>query len=165
MSEMGERDVVESQAARCGVQWPVCSDCVGVGLAMTASWASCPSCGRSWLRTEVVPCPWAAAAELVDGTGKRVRVCASHAAHPSAAALQPDQQRFAPGDRVVWRAGNAGAAVRGEPIYAEIVREAKGSRDKPLRYLVRHPEGEAFVWADELERDPTTSIDEAGPCS
>jgi hypothetical protein len=73
---------------RCGVPWPVCPDCLGRGLSLTAGRATCGGCGRTWDQSEVVPCPWPQATELAGVTGARLAVCASHAAHPSGAKLQ-----------------------------------------------------------------------------
>ena len=74
-------------ADRCGVPWPVCPDCLGVGLELSAGRARCPSCGREWPAEERDPCPDPAAVELADAEGATGRVCRSHAAHPSAARL------------------------------------------------------------------------------
>lgn len=51
--------------------WPVCPHCAGVGLLESGGVAHCALCERTW--------------PLADGA--RQRVCASHAAHPSGAAL------------------------------------------------------------------------------
>lgn len=80
----------------CRVPWPVCPDCLGSGLSMTGGRATCPHCYRSWAQAEVVPCPWPVAAELADGTGKRLTVCASHAAHPSGGDLKGSTLKPAP---------------------------------------------------------------------
>jgi hypothetical protein len=72
----------------CGVPWPVCPDCLGQGLSLIAGRAVCPRCDRAWDQGAVIPCPWPRAAELVDSTGARLSVCASHAAHPSGARLR-----------------------------------------------------------------------------
>jgi hypothetical protein len=72
----------------CGVEWPVCARCPGVGLVSTAGRARCSRCGGEWPEREVSPCPLPAVAVLVDGTGMKGHVCASHAAHPSAAGLR-----------------------------------------------------------------------------
>jgi hypothetical protein len=73
----------------CGVPWPVCSDCLGQGLSSSAGMATCPRCFRSWPVAEVVPCRWPQSAVLVDADGNQRLICRSHAAHPSAAGLQP----------------------------------------------------------------------------
>lgn len=77
----------------CGVPWPVCPDCLGVGLETSAGQSRCPRCRRVWPDDRVMPCPWPASVRLADAdTGEAVVgmgiVCASHAAHPSAAGLR-----------------------------------------------------------------------------
>ena len=76
---------------RCGVPWPVCCDCLGVGLECSAVVARCPSCGRVWEQSEVIVCPWPRSATLMGTTGATLMVCASHAAHPGAALLGRDR--------------------------------------------------------------------------
>lgn len=78
---------------RCGVPWAVCWHCQGEGLTSSAGISWCALCGREWRTGLVEPCPWraevilgAAPDLLEDHAGTRL-VCASHAAHPSAARL------------------------------------------------------------------------------
>lgn len=68
----------------CGVPWPVCPDCVGEGLVTSAGVSRCPKCAREWPASAREPCPDNATHPLVDAVGGHQRVCASHAAHPSA---------------------------------------------------------------------------------
>ncbi len=72
----------------CGVPWAVCPDCIGAGLTQSAGIAWCERCMRRWPIKDVEPCPWPATRDLWDGE-QRGRVCASHAAHPSANRIQP----------------------------------------------------------------------------
>src|SRR6266704_5183428 len=65
---------------RCGVPWPVCRHCPGVGLTSSGGDAWCPRCGRGWPQVEVEPCPWPIAATVTDQHGGQARWCASHAA-------------------------------------------------------------------------------------
>jgi hypothetical protein len=65
---------------RCGVPWPVCPHCPGVGLTSSGGDAWCPRCGRSWRAVEVEPCPWPIGATVTDQHGAQVRWCALHAA-------------------------------------------------------------------------------------
>lgn len=76
------RAVVEvlGDPTRCGVPWPVCPHCPGVGLASSGGDAWCPRCGRGWREVEVAPCPWPIAATVTDQHGAKGRWCASHAA-------------------------------------------------------------------------------------
>ena len=57
------------------------------------------------------------------------------------------------GARVLWRRST------GELVFAEVVRPAHGvlGRDEQ-RFLLRHPDGEACVWASELEPDPSQPV-------
>lgn len=90
-----------AKQTRCGVPWPVCPDCLGEGLFASAGEAWCRRCLRRWKTSEVDPCPWPAAELLSDGSTTS-RVCASHAAHASAAKLRPQQVgalRVLPGGR------------------------------------------------------------------
>jgi hypothetical protein len=66
---------------RCGVPWPVCPHCPGVGLTSSGGDAWCPRCGHGWRDVEVAPCPWPIAATVTDQHGGQVRWCASHAAN------------------------------------------------------------------------------------
>lgn len=88
MGKMRRENRLMSGAEPCGVPWPVCPDCLGQGLSMMAGRAVCPRCNRAWDERDVIPCPWPRSAELTDGTGATLRVCASHAAHPSGARLK-----------------------------------------------------------------------------
>jgi len=71
--------------------WAVCPHCVGEGLRSSVGrrWR-CPRCGGEWDEAERVPCPEPGTVALTnEGGGGIVRlVCASHAAHPSAARLR-----------------------------------------------------------------------------
>lgn len=72
----------------CGVTWPVCPACPGAVVVETAGRVRCERCGSSWPSAERVPCPDPGTVVLADGAGAKGLVCASHAAHPSAAALK-----------------------------------------------------------------------------
>lgn len=72
----------------CGVDWPVCPQCIGERLSVSAGRATCDRCGVSWAEADRVPCPAPATVVLSDDPGEKGRVCESHAAHPSAAALR-----------------------------------------------------------------------------
>lgn len=74
---------------RCGVEWPVCPDCPGARVGESAGRARCERCGSSWPVEARTPCPDPATVGLVDSDGVTTGlVCASHAAHPSAALLR-----------------------------------------------------------------------------
>jgi hypothetical protein len=73
----------------CGVLWPVCPYDPGEGLVSSAGRSRCPRCGIEWPDAERAPCPDPAAVVLSDDAGEKGCVCASHAAHPSAAGLRP----------------------------------------------------------------------------
>lgn len=70
--------------------WPVCPHCAGVGLLESGGVAHCALCERTWPLADVTPCPWPVTLALTDADGSRQCVCASHAAHPSGAALVRD---------------------------------------------------------------------------
>jgi hypothetical protein len=72
----------------CGVAWPVCPTCLGEGLLVSGGRARCPVCGGTWAEAERAPCPDPGTVALADTAGAKGLVCASHAAHPSAAALR-----------------------------------------------------------------------------
>lgn len=74
----------------CGVPWPVCPSCPGARVGESAGRVRCERCGTSWPTGERVPCPDPGTVALADagGGGKVGLVCASHAAHPSAAQLR-----------------------------------------------------------------------------
>lgn len=81
----------KDELGTCEVPWPVCPNCIGEGLATSAGVSTCRSCGRSWPETDVTPCPRPATTLLTDGE-MVARVCRSHAAHPSARKLRPEQR-------------------------------------------------------------------------
>jgi hypothetical protein len=67
----------------CGVPWPVCSYCLGVGLAASAGASWCPSCGRPGPPGSARPtclCTERATVTVRDATGAEEAVCLSHAA-------------------------------------------------------------------------------------
>ncbi len=71
----------------CGVNWPVCPQCLGEGLEVSQGTATCAKCLRVRCAHLVTPCPWTATVALGGGDDARL-VCASHAAHPSAGDLR-----------------------------------------------------------------------------
>ena len=75
-------------ADRCGVPWPVCDQCLGIGLELLRGIATCTSCGRKWEQIDVIPCPSTKSVRLTSSNGQSMDVCASHAAHPSSARFQ-----------------------------------------------------------------------------
>jgi len=67
----------------CGVAWPVCSHCLGVGLASSAGSSWCPSCGRLGPPGSAQPtylCTEPAKVTVRDATGAEEEMCLSHAA-------------------------------------------------------------------------------------
>jgi hypothetical protein len=67
----------------CGVAWPVCSHCLGVGVASSAGSSWCPSCGRPGPPGSARPtylCTERATVTVRDATGAEEAMCLSHAA-------------------------------------------------------------------------------------
>jgi hypothetical protein len=106
----------KESGGRCGLPWGVCPECKGQSLESTNPWERaadrvwCPRCLRRLARVDVDPCPWPATVALADARGKELRVCASHAAHPSARKFE----RRADGAALVqaWTCGRCGEIVR-----------------------------------------------------
>jgi len=70
-------------AGACGVAWPVCSQCPGVGLASSAGASWCPSCGTPGPPGSARPtylCTDRATVTVRDATGAEEAMCLSHAA-------------------------------------------------------------------------------------
>jgi hypothetical protein len=104
----------------CGVAWPVCSHCLGVGVASSAGSSWCPSCGRPGPPGSARPtclCAERATVTVRDATGAEEAMCLSHAA----AAL-----------RRVHRL----TVVRAEE---DKVRRLIAARDRPLRVDLARP--------------------------
>jgi hypothetical protein len=67
----------------CGVAWPACSHCLGVGLASSAGSSWCPSCGRLGPPGSARPaylCTERPTVTVRDATGVEEAMCLSHAA-------------------------------------------------------------------------------------
>jgi hypothetical protein len=76
-------------ARQCGVPWGVCALCLGQGLERTVGVCRCPSCGVHYPRQAFDgPCSLPVTVLMEDSGGALAPVCASHAAHPSAAELK-----------------------------------------------------------------------------
>ena len=73
--------MVNLNAQRCQIDWPVCPRCPGAVPSLRDGGVHCSQCGGEWKEADLSPCPHPASESLERVTGENLRVCVSHLAY------------------------------------------------------------------------------------